>query len=214
MTVMRPAEPVHRPAGRRSSGDPLIAGPPSKSTDPDVRSPSRPRTAVNPRARVEATSDRQRHGVLRWCRAERVTRYRASARHHEVVRPSRASGCVWSCPLSCDVAGNDQDRPGQSAARGEQSPEKRLQGGERRVCHNEIGAAREPEVARVSPDDRHPSRVVAHPQLVGSLGMELNRDHTRSGGQERVDDDARTGADVDYEITGADAGIGHEGVGP
>jgi hypothetical protein len=105
--------------------------------------------------------------------------------------------------------GGDQSRTGS-----EQPPQNCGADGERRVGHDPERAARQPEVGHIGAHDRH--RIVCEPlaQRVDPLGVELDGDDPRAGGDEGGGEGAGAGTDVDDEIARWDPGVSDDPVGP
>jgi hypothetical protein len=105
------------------------------------------------------------------------------------------------------------DQVGTAQLRGrvvEQPAQDRCGDGERHVAEDTVRLGRRVQGQEVRPDNPHPIAAVAASQRVRQPGVELHRDDPRSGAPERGGQPAEAGADLDHQVSLADAGRGDD----
>lgn len=138
----------------------------------------------------------------------------SSPGHCELLRPPRSRRCVWSTPLSRDVAWNDQDGLSQPASRGEKPREKWFQYCERRIRDHAKWPPWQTQVPRVGPDNSDSFVGVAVSKLTNSIGVEFEGDNRRTSCQQRVNERARAGSYIKNKVAGLNVGVGDQAVRP
>jgi len=125
------------------------------------------------------------------------------ARVHGAL-PAAGAGGVRAGPPPRHIDVQDEVRRLQPAALVQQPAKDGGRDGERRVGHDVERSPGESEVGGVGPDE---GDVVAEPlaQCLGAPGVSLDGDDPGAGGHQRSRERAEAGADVQHQVTGADA---------
>ena len=103
---------------------------------------------------------------------------------------------------------------GDEAAPGlEHASQQRSGHRERRVRHHRVGPARQPQIARVGPYDRHcvPEAVA---ERLCATRVQLDGDDARATVDERRGQRTEAGTDVEHEIAAPHTGFGDESFSP
>jgi len=109
---------------------------------------------------------------------------------------------------------HDQVRSDQPATGTDQALDERRGDTERRIRHHFKGAARETEIGRVGPNDRHLGLIELIPQVRGAVWMQLDCNNARTGGDERAGYRSCSRTDVENKVTGDYASVCDEAARP
>ena len=101
----------------------------------------------------------------------------------------------------------------QTAAGCDQAAEKSSRNRERWVGDDPEGSTGQPKIGGVGTHDSDHPAPKSGAQVLGTLGMQLERHNLRSGGNEMGRDHASAGTNVEHEVSPSNAGSGDEATG-